>query len=103
MQNSLWTITGFRRTTFAAFATAGLIIATLPSAQAQDAPSSYAAPLDMGWSTYADYIEFPEFLPNAPAPRAFAGRETTGVNTTPEAPDGVDATASTLESKHTAV
>jgi hypothetical protein len=80
---------GLHRRTLAVFATCGLIIAAsqgvVVCAQAQDAPPSYVAPLDLGWGTYSDFTEYPDFLPNAPRQPSFAARDTTGVNTAPSA------------------
>ena len=89
------------RGTLAAFAACGLIIAASQGlavrAQAGDAPADYVAPLDMTWSTYADFIEYPDFLPNAPGSRSFAARETTGMNSAPPDSRRQEAAASQQE------
>jgi len=78
---------GLRRHTLAALTACGLILAASQGftvrAQAADAGPDYVAPLDLEWSTYAEFTEYPEFRPGAPAAHAFAGGGTTGMGSAP--------------------
>jgi hypothetical protein len=80
MRISYLTTMQFRRHTLAALTACGLIIAASQGfavrAQAADAGPDYVAPLDLEWSIYAEFTEYPEFRPGAPAPHAFAGGTT---------------------------
>lgn len=80
---------GLRRGTLATFAACVLIVAVSQGltvrAQAADAPADYAAPYDLEWSTYAEFSEYPDFLPGAADRRSMAARETTGVSSAPPA------------------
>ena len=85
---------GLRRHTLAALTACALILAAqgfAMRAQAADAGPDYVAPLDLEWSTYAEFTEYPEFRPDAPAPHAFAGGGTTGMGSAPSASRAADA------------
>ena len=85
---------GLRRHTLAALTACGLILAAQGfgvRAQAADAGPAYAAPLDLEWSTYAEFTEYPEFRPGAPAPHALAGSGTTGMGSAPSSSKAAEA------------